>query len=184
MGSGQPPHADQVHAAKARRSLRNGFITLLLAGALAVGLLLAVPGLERVASTVANMQVGWVLVAVALEVLSCAAYVVAFLQVFERAPLRVGALVALAEQAFGAAVSLGGVGSLAVGGWLMVERGAAPGRQRLGRRDPRRAHPPRRGRGRLRREGANHRPPRRPGLRGDDLAVERQSVMRGDDLTR
>src|SRR3954451_21236466 len=36
--------------------------------------------------------------------------------------------VALAEEAFGAAVSLGGVGSLAVGGWLMVERGARAGR--------------------------------------------------------
>ena len=38
--------------------------------------------------------------------------------------MRVGARVALSEEAFGAAVSLGGVGSLAVGGWLMVERGA------------------------------------------------------------
>jgi uncharacterized membrane protein YbhN (UPF0104 family) len=36
--------------------------------------------------------------------------------------------VALSEEAFGAAVSLGGVGSLAVGGWLMVERGAPTGR--------------------------------------------------------
>jgi uncharacterized membrane protein YbhN (UPF0104 family) len=44
--------------------------------------------------------------------------------VFERAPLRIGARVALSEEAFGAAVSLGGVGSLAVGAWLMVERGA------------------------------------------------------------
>jgi uncharacterized membrane protein YbhN (UPF0104 family) len=63
-----------------------------------------------------------------LEVLSCAGYVVAFLQVFDRAPWRVGARVALTEEAFGAAVSLGGVGSLAVGGWLMVERGARAGR--------------------------------------------------------
>jgi uncharacterized membrane protein YbhN (UPF0104 family) len=45
--------------------------------------------------------------------------------VFERAPLRVGARVALTEEAFGAAVSLGGAGSLAVGAWLMVERGAS-----------------------------------------------------------
>ena len=35
---------------------------------------------------------------------------------------------ALSEEAFGAAVSLGGVGSLAVGGWLMVERGSSPAR--------------------------------------------------------
>jgi uncharacterized membrane protein YbhN (UPF0104 family) len=118
------PELEQVDASKARRSLRNGFITLVLAGALVVGLLLGVPGLKSVARTVSNMKVQWVVVAVVLEVLSCAAYVVAFLQVFERAPLRVGARVALSEEAFGAAVSLGGVGSLAVGGWLMVERGA------------------------------------------------------------
>jgi uncharacterized membrane protein YbhN (UPF0104 family) len=77
-----------------------------------------------VARTVSAMKVQWVVVAVLLEVLSCAAYVMAFLQVFERAPFRVGAWVALTEEAFGAAVSLGGAGSLAVGMWLMVERGA------------------------------------------------------------
>jgi uncharacterized membrane protein YbhN (UPF0104 family) len=122
--SGQPSQAEQVDASKARRSLRNGFITLVLAGALVVGLLLAVPGLKGVATTVSHMKAQWVVVAILLEVLSCASYVVVFLQVFERAPVEVGSYVALSEEAFGAAVSLGGVGSLAVGGWLMVERGA------------------------------------------------------------
>jgi uncharacterized membrane protein YbhN (UPF0104 family) len=70
------------------------------------------------------MKTQWVVVAVVLEVLSCASYVVAFLQVFDRAPLRLGARVTLSEEAFGAAVSLGGAGSVAVGAWLMVERGA------------------------------------------------------------
>ena len=113
-----------MDAAKARRSLRNGFITLVLAGALVVGLLLAVPGLKGVATTVSHMKAQWVVVAIVLEVLSCASYVLAFLQVFDRAPVGVGSYVALSEEAFGAAVSLGGAGSLAVGGWLMVERGA------------------------------------------------------------
>ena len=126
--SSAPSQSEQVDAAKARRSLRNGFITLILGGALVVGLLLAVPGLKGVATTVSHMKVEWVVVAVVLEALSCASYVVAFLQIFDRAPLRVGARIALSEEAFGAAVSLGGVGSLAVGGWLMVERGARPGR--------------------------------------------------------
>ena len=117
-----------MDAAKARRSLCNGFITLVMAGALAVGLLLAVPGLKGVATTLSNMKTEWVVVAILLEVLSCASYVVVFLQVFERAPLRAGARVALSEEAFGAAVSLGGAGSVAVGGWLMVERGAPPRR--------------------------------------------------------
>jgi uncharacterized membrane protein YbhN (UPF0104 family) len=128
VSSDQSPPTEQVDASKARRSLRNGFITLILAAALAAGLLLAVPGLKGVATTVSHMKLQWVVVAVVLEALSCASYVVAFLQVFDRAPFRVGARVALTEEAFGAAVSLGGVGSLAVGGWLMVERGASAGR--------------------------------------------------------
>src|ERR1700722_6562616 len=128
MSSVQTSQPAQLDASKARRSLRNGFITLVLAFALAVGLLLAVPGLKGVATTVSSMKPQWVVVAVVLEVLSCASYVLAFLQVFDRAPLRVGARVALSEEAFGAAVSIGGAGSLAVGMWLMVERGAPPRR--------------------------------------------------------
>lgn len=128
MSSVQPSQPEQLDASKVRRSLRNGVITLILAGALVVGLLLAVPGLKGVATTLSNMKAQWVAVAVVLEVLSCASYVVVFLQVFERAPVRIGAHIALTEEAFGVAVSLGGVGSLAVGGWLMVERGAPAGR--------------------------------------------------------
>jgi uncharacterized membrane protein YbhN (UPF0104 family) len=124
----QPDELEQVSASQARRSLRNGFITLVLGGALVIGLLLAVPGLKGVATTLSHMKAQWIVVAVLLEVLSCASYVMAFLQVFERAPLRLGARVALSEEAFGAAVSLGGAGSLAVGAWLMVERGAPPRR--------------------------------------------------------
>jgi uncharacterized membrane protein YbhN (UPF0104 family) len=128
VSSDEPLGSEPVDVAQARRSLRNGFITLSLGLALAVGLLLAVPGLKGVATTVSNMQTSWVVVAVVLEVLSCASYVVAFLQVFERAPVRVGSWVALSEEAFGAAVSLGGVGSVALGAWLMIERGAPPRR--------------------------------------------------------
>src|SRR6201996_6097070 len=124
MSSAEGAPSEQIDAGKARRSLRNGFITLVLAGALVVGLLLAVPGLKGVATTVSHMKAQWVVLAILLEVLSCASYVLVFLQVFERAPVRVGSYVALSEEAFGAAVSLGGVGSLAVGAWLMVERGA------------------------------------------------------------
>ena len=84
MSSNSSPQPEQVDAAKARRSLRNGFITLALALALAVGLLLvAVPGLKGVATTVSNMKPQWVVIAVLLEILSCASYIVAFLQVFD-----------------------------------------------------------------------------------------------------
>jgi uncharacterized membrane protein YbhN (UPF0104 family) len=110
------------------RSLWRGLISLVILVALVVSLLLAVPGLHGVADEVADMHLGWLLAAVALEILSCVGYIIAFLQVFDRAPLRFGARVALSELAFGAAVSLGGAGSIAVGAWLLVERGGNPAR--------------------------------------------------------
>jgi uncharacterized membrane protein YbhN (UPF0104 family) len=109
---------------EAGRRLRNGLISLAILLALVVGLLLAVPGLRGVARAVERMPAGWIAAAIGLELLSCLSYVVAFLQVFERAPLRFGARVALSELAFNSAVSLGGAGSVALGGWLLVERGA------------------------------------------------------------
>lgn len=117
-----------MHAARASRQLLHGLIALAVLIAIVVGLLLAVPGLSGVAKAVARMPVGWVVAAIAFEVLSCVCYIIAFLQVFERAPVRFGARVALTELAFNAAVSLGGAGSVAVGAWLLVERGASKSR--------------------------------------------------------
>jgi uncharacterized membrane protein YbhN (UPF0104 family) len=112
----------------ASRKLLHGLVSLAILVALVVGLVLAVPGLHGVGRTVAHMQTGWVAVAVVLEIVSCLGYVLAFLQVFDRAPIRFGARVALTELAFGAAVSLGGAGSAAVGAWVLIERGAPPAR--------------------------------------------------------
>jgi len=110
------------------RRLRNGLVSLVVVGAVVVALLLAVPGLHGVGHIVTDMAPGWVAAAVALEVASCAGYVVIFLTVFDRAPIVFGARVALTEMAFGAAVSLGGAGSIAIGAWLLHERGVATGR--------------------------------------------------------
>ncbi len=110
------------------RHLWRGLISLGILVAIVAGLLLAVPGLHGVGDRVGDMRLGWLLVAVGLEILSCLGYVIAFLQVFDRAPVRFGARVALSELAFGAAVSLGGAGSIAVGAWLLVERGGEPTR--------------------------------------------------------
>jgi uncharacterized membrane protein YbhN (UPF0104 family) len=114
------------HAAK--RNLIRGLVSVLILIVMAVGLLLAVPSLHDVGHEVVSMPIGWVVLALVLELLSCVGYIIAFLQVFERAPLRFGARVALSELAFGAAVSVGGAGSVAVGAWLLIERGGPPGR--------------------------------------------------------
>jgi uncharacterized membrane protein YbhN (UPF0104 family) len=112
----------------AGRSLWHSLISLVILVALVAGLLLAVPGLHGVARQVSDMNPWWVLAGVGLEILSCLGYVLAFLQVFDRAPVRFGARVALSELAFNSAVSLGGAGSIAVGAWLLVERGGEPKR--------------------------------------------------------
>jgi uncharacterized membrane protein YbhN (UPF0104 family) len=111
-------------AADVGRRLRHGLITLGVLLVIVVGLLLAIPGLHGIGHAVVHMDGGWIAGGVALEVLSCLSYVLAFLQVFRRAPIRLGARVALSELAFGATVPIGGVGSVALGGWLLVERGA------------------------------------------------------------
>ncbi|MDQ6835218.1 MAG: flippase-like domain-containing protein [Actinomycetota bacterium] len=108
------------------RSLWRGLISLAILVAMVAGLLFAVPGLHGVADAVGEMSGGWLAAAVGLEILSCLGYVVVFLEVFDRAPIRFGARVALSELAFGAAVSLGGAGSIAVGAWLLVDRGGDP----------------------------------------------------------
>jgi uncharacterized membrane protein YbhN (UPF0104 family) len=118
-----PADEREVDDVKAASSLRRGLISLAIFAVVVVGLLVAVPGLHGVGSGVAHMRAGWLVVAIGCELVSCLGYVLAFLQVFVRAPVRFGAQVALSELAFGAAVPLGGVGSAAVGSWLLVERG-------------------------------------------------------------
>ncbi len=125
-----PPSEEEIvrDQARAAKRLWTGLLSLGVLVALAAGLLLAVPGLHSVGQEISHMGAGWVILAITLEAFSCVGYVMAFLQVFDRAPVRFGARVALSELAFGAAVSLGGVGSIAVGALLLIERGASPSR--------------------------------------------------------
>jgi uncharacterized membrane protein YbhN (UPF0104 family) len=127
--AGQPTQAEL--AQQEHRASRNLWHSLIALGGLiilVVALLLAVPGLHGVARQVTHMDVWWLIAGIGLEILSCVGYILAFLQVFDRAPVRLGARVALSELAFGVAVSLGGVGSAAAGTMLLVERGGRPGR--------------------------------------------------------
>jgi uncharacterized membrane protein YbhN (UPF0104 family) len=127
-GAGGDQRGLELDERRATRNLRNGIVSLAALLALVVGLLLAVPGLKGVAHEITHMPAGLVLAGIGLEILSCLGYVLAFLQVFDRAPIRFGARVALSELAFGAAVPLGGAGSVTIGALLLVERGGPPGR--------------------------------------------------------
>jgi uncharacterized membrane protein YbhN (UPF0104 family) len=117
------PRSPQVAAQNANIARRVIVVGLLSA---AIGsLLLAVPGLQGVASQITHLDAGWVIAAVALEFGSCIAFVVIFRVFFDLLPSGVAAELAWTEQGAGALLPGGGVGALAIGGWLLRREGMA-----------------------------------------------------------
>jgi len=106
-----------------RRQLRSGLISAAVLSILLGGLVLAIPGLGGVSHRVAHARWGWVALGGGLEVASCIGYVIAFQEIFRGVPARFAALMAMAEQAFGAVVPIGGAGGIAAGGWLLSRAG-------------------------------------------------------------
>jgi uncharacterized protein (TIRG00374 family) len=113
------------------RRLRNGLISLAIFSALIVALLLAVPGLRSVAERMSDAKLGWVLVGVALELLSCAGYVVLFELVFAM-DRRFSLRLSLAELAVNSVVSASGAGGIALGAWVLHSKGVSA--ERIARR--------------------------------------------------
>jgi uncharacterized membrane protein YbhN (UPF0104 family) len=95
---------------------------VLLSAAIAA-LLLAAPPLRGVTTQIGQLQGGWIAVAVALELASCAAFVVIFRLFFDPVPVGPARELAWAEQGSGALLPGGGVGALAVGAWLLRRAG-------------------------------------------------------------
>jgi uncharacterized membrane protein YbhN (UPF0104 family) len=94
-------------------------LTIAVLVAALVSLLLAVPGLHTVASEISHLSGGWLVLAVALELASCASFVVVFRHFFNGVPAQPARELAWTEMGSGALLPGGGVGSLAVGGWLL-----------------------------------------------------------------
>src|SRR5581483_11978178 len=105
-----------------------GRITLRVAAAVllsvAIGsLLLAVPGLRGVGSQITHMRLGWIAAAGALELGSCAAFVVIFRLFFDELPAGPARELAWTEEGSGALLPGGGLGALAIGGVLLRKAG-------------------------------------------------------------
>ena len=105
-----------------------GRITVRVAAAVllsvAIGsLLLAVPGLRGVGSQITHMRLGWIAAAGALELGSCAGFVVVFRLFFEELPAGPARELAWTEEGSGALLPGGGVGALAIGGVLLRKAG-------------------------------------------------------------
>jgi uncharacterized membrane protein YbhN (UPF0104 family) len=106
-----------------RRLLKRlGLIAGLLA-ALVLAALLA-PGLGEVQRRLGDADAGWLLLAVVLEALSCASYVLMFRPVFcPRMSRRTSSEIALAELAVGSLVPTSGASGLALGAWILHREG-------------------------------------------------------------
>jgi uncharacterized membrane protein YbhN (UPF0104 family) len=125
-----PPPADSGMSAQSRR-LRNGLISLAIFFALVAALLLAVPGLRSAGERITDAHLGWVAAGAGFELLSCAGYVVLFELVFkmERGFSR---RLSLSELGVNSVVSIGGIGGIALGAWVLRTKGVAV--ERIARR--------------------------------------------------
>jgi uncharacterized membrane protein YbhN (UPF0104 family) len=86
-------------------------------------LVLAVPPLRGTARQIGAMNPTWVVVAVVFEVASCVGYVVVFRWFFDGVPPGLARDLAWTEEASGALLPTGGIGALAIGGWLLHQAG-------------------------------------------------------------
>ena len=114
--------ADGAMAAQSR-TLRNSIISLAVFFGLTVGLLLAVPGLRAAGKQITHANVGWVLVGIVLELLSCLGYVMLFDLVFGSLARSLTSRLSLAELAVNSVVSVSGLAGIALGAWVLRTRG-------------------------------------------------------------
>jgi uncharacterized membrane protein YbhN (UPF0104 family) len=132
LSATSPPIAEQLQlrarALPERRSqspgidrggLRRRLITMAVLAAAGLTLLLAVPALRPVVHAIEGMDPALVAAAAALELASCLSFVIIFRLFFRPVPTAAARELAWSQMGSGALLPGGGVGSLAVGGWLL-----------------------------------------------------------------
>lgn len=105
------------------RTLRNSIISLAVFFAIVAALLLGVPGLQEAGERITDANTAWVGAAIALELLSCAGYVVLFDLVFGRLGRSLSSRLSLSELAVNSVVSVSGLAGIALGAWVLRSRG-------------------------------------------------------------
>ena len=91
-----------------------------------VAAIVLVPGLSSLRDRFAGAQPGWLVLAAVLQLGSCASYVLVFRAVFcRRMSWRTSTEIGLSELAANSVFSIGGVGGLALGAWILRRGGLA-----------------------------------------------------------
>jgi uncharacterized membrane protein YbhN (UPF0104 family) len=103
--------------------------SLLIVGAIVLGvvaLIVLLPGLGSLRDRFAGARPGWIVLAAAMQLGSCAGYVLVFRGVFcQRMSWRTSTEIGLSELAANSVLSVGGAGGLALGAWIL-RRGGLP----------------------------------------------------------
>lgn len=102
-----------------RRPVIRRLITVLVIAGAVLSILLAVPDLRPVVHEVRTMNPVLVAAAIALELASCLSFLIIFRMFFPRIPKHTARELGWSQMGSGALLPGGGVGSLAVGGWLL-----------------------------------------------------------------
>jgi uncharacterized membrane protein YbhN (UPF0104 family) len=125
--------ADALPAELAPHRLLRRLLGVVVLLAVIVLVALLAPGLGDVRQRLGDAAMGWLLIAVALEALSCGAYVLMFRSVFcPRMSWRTSTQIGWSELAVGSLVPASGAAGLALGAWIL-HRGGMPA-SRIARR--------------------------------------------------
>jgi len=114
------PLPDEFSPSRLRRSL----LLLAAIALIVVAAIALVPGLGSLRDRLAGAQPGWLVLAAALQLGSCACYVLVFRAVFcRRMSWRTSSEIGLSELAANSVFSVGGAGGLALGAWILRRGG-------------------------------------------------------------
>jgi uncharacterized membrane protein YbhN (UPF0104 family) len=115
----QRPAASRPAATIERNDLRRRLLTVVVLASCVGAVVLAVPDLRPVVREIEQINPALVIAAVVLELASCLSFVVIFRHFFKPIPAPAAREMAWSQMGSGALLPGGGVGSLAVGGWLL-----------------------------------------------------------------
>ena len=116
------PLPEEFSASRLRRSL----VLLAVVVLTVIAVLVLVPGLSSLRENFMGAEPEWLVLAVVLQLGSCAAYVLVFRGVFcRRMSWRTSTEIGLSELAANSVFSIGGAGGLALGAWIL-RRGGLP----------------------------------------------------------
>jgi uncharacterized membrane protein YbhN (UPF0104 family) len=123
-GSKDPSRREAIRRRPGLPRLGKRVATTGLVIVLGVALLAAVPALRGVLHEIGDIDPGWIVVAVGLEIASAVSFVVIFRLFFDTLEPRDARALAWTAQGSGALLPGGGAGGLAIGGWLIALTGA------------------------------------------------------------